>query len=172
MCLLTTTWSAETERKRMISHSSAARGSVMAATVGLTIFFVAGCSSSSSSPSASPTAASTSASESATATGNPTYTPSSLCSEQAILASVPSGASMVKYNCATVGGVEWAAVKVNPGGTVFFLQAKNGKWADTIMGSDFCGTANAGMPQVLLDYCTAPTPKESKSSASPKPTKS
>ncbi|MEI6624479.1 MAG: hypothetical protein WCP28_21530 [Actinomycetes bacterium] len=74
---------------------------------------------------------------------------------------------MIPHSSAARG----SAVAAAAGLTVFFLQAKNGKWADTIMGSDLCGTANAGLPQVLLDYCTAPTPKESKSSASPKPTK-
>jgi hypothetical protein len=61
---------------------------------------------------------------------------------------------MVKYNCADVSGTQWAAVEVNPGPTVFFLQASGGAW-DVSTSEEVCGTASAGLPPELLDYCNA-----------------
>jgi hypothetical protein len=76
------------------------------------------------------------------------------CTSQSILAALPGGATMEKYTCANVGGQEWAAAKVNPGNTVFFLK-KNGSTWDAETAKSVCGTASAGLPSSLLAYCKA-----------------
>ena len=43
------------------------------------------------------------------------------CSSQAILSALPGGATMQEFTCAKVGDTEWAAARVSPGDTVFFL---------------------------------------------------
>jgi hypothetical protein len=82
---------------------------------------------------------------------------------------------MEKFECARVDGTEWAAARVNPGPTVFFLQWDGTKW--NAQDSDsVCGTASAGLPQSLLSYCEAPStspttsPQTSSPSTSPQPT--
>ncbi len=129
---------------------------------GFSITALAGCSGSSSNSDATPTE--TAASPVSTPTVTPTETAmsptssptetDSLCSEQGILAVLPEGSEMVKYNCADVSGTQWAAVEVNPGPTVFFLQASGGSW-DVSTSDEVCGTASAGLPPELLDYCNA-----------------
>jgi len=61
---------------------------------------------------------------------------------------------MVKYDCAEVGDELWAATEVKPGPTVFFLKANNDKW-DVMTEDEVCGTASAGLPESILDYCTS-----------------
>jgi hypothetical protein len=61
---------------------------------------------------------------------------------------------MLKYHCVNTGGQEFAAAEVNPGHTVFFL-TWNGKAWDAETSGDVCGTASAGLPASLLDYCKA-----------------
>lgn len=92
----------------------------------------------------------------------PTVSPttSDLCTDTAILGALPQDASLVRFDCADVGGTEWAAAEVNPGPTVFFLQANNGTW-DVSTSDEVCGTASAGLPPKLLDYCTAASPTAS-----------
>ncbi len=129
---------------------------------GLSAAALTGCSGSSSSSEASPsqTPASPTASptptetvtETATATATATPT-DSLCTEEAIMAAIPEGSEMVKYNCADVSGTQWAAVEVKPGPTVFFLQASGDTW-DVSTSDEVCGTASAGLPPELLDYCS------------------
>jgi len=136
---------------------------VLVATAGIVATATAGCSSTSSSPSASPTPATSSASPTATATATttakPTTTPSGMCTSEALLAVIPTGSTMVKYNCAMVGGTQWAAAVTGPTpNQVFFFQVNKGKWEPT-MGSEICGTANAGLPPELLAYCNTPTKK-------------
>jgi len=74
------------------------------------------------------------------------------CSSQAILSALPGGATMQEFTCAKVGDTEWAAARVNPGDTVFFLQWNGTKWKAEDSQS-ICGTASAGLPQSLLSYC-------------------
>ena len=79
------------------------------------------------------------------------------CTSKAILAALPSGATMQKFTCANVGGKLWAAARVNPGNTVFFLQWNGTKW-NAQDAQSICGTASAGLPKSLLSYCqTAPS---------------
>lgn len=60
---------------------------------------------------------------------------------------------MDKFECATVGDEYWAAVKVNPGPTVFFLKWGGSSWT-TMTSDEVCGTASAGLPQNLLAFCS------------------
>ena len=116
---------------------------------GLSVAALTGCSSSSSSSETSPTPTETVASPTPTETAaspTPTETTASptsgsLCSEEAIMAAIPEG-------------TEWAAVEVQPGPTVFFLQASGDTW-DVSTSDEVCGTASAGLPPELLDYCSA-----------------
>lgn len=113
---------------------------------------LSGCSGSDSaaSPSASP----------AQTRATPSSTPATslspatdLCSEDAILAAIPEGSELLQYDCFNVDGVEWAATEVNPGPTVFFLEDVSGSW-NVHTSDEICGTASAGFPPDLLDYCT------------------
>lgn len=126
----------------------------------LTVAALSACSDSSSDSAASPAAspAQTSAAPSPTqttaspspATASPT---TDLCSEESILAAIPEGSEMVRYDCADVSGTQWAAAEVDPGPTVFFLQAAGDTW-QVSTSDEICGTASAGLPPKLLDYCS------------------
>jgi co-chaperonin GroES (HSP10) len=87
------------------------------------------------------------------------------CSSQAILSALPGGATMQEFTCAKVGDTEWAAARVSPGDTVFFLQWNGTKW-NAEDSQSICGTASAGLPQSLLSYCKA-APSSSRTSTSP-----
>ena len=77
-----------------------------------------------------------------------------VCTSEAILAALPAGATMEKFTCADVSGKLWAAARVSPGDTVFFLQWNGTKW-NAQDSHSICGTASAGLPQSLLSYCKA-----------------
>jgi hypothetical protein len=83
---------------------------------------------------------------------SPTSPATQACTSEAILAALPSGATMQKFTCASVGGKLWAAARVNPGNTVFFLRWNGTKW-NAQDAQSICGTASAGLPQSLLSYC-------------------
>jgi hypothetical protein len=85
---------------------------------------------------------------------SPTKPVTQACTSEAILAALPSGATMQKFTCAEVGGRLWAAARVNPGNTVFFLKWNGTKW-NAQDAQSICGTASAGLPQSLLSYCKA-----------------
>ncbi len=126
---------------------------------GLSVAALAGCSGSSSSSDATPTQTAASPVTSPTPTeteASPTVSPttSDLCTEEAILAAIPEGSEMVKFTCSDVDGTQWAAAEVQPGPTVFFLQDNGGTW-DVSTSDEVCGTASAGLPEALLDYCSA-----------------
>jgi co-chaperonin GroES (HSP10) len=87
------------------------------------------------------------------------------CSSQAILSALPGGATMQEFTCAKVGDTEWAAARVSPGDTVFFLRWNGTKW-NAQDSQSICGTASAGLPQSLLSYCKA-APSSSPTSTSP-----
>jgi co-chaperonin GroES (HSP10) len=122
------------------------------AVLGLVLAFSA-CGSSSSrsndTPNSRPTTSSTDSK------------PKADCSSQAILSALPGGATMQEFSCAKVGDTEWAAARVSPGDTVFFLQWNGTKW-NAEDSQSICGTASAGLPQSLLSYCKA-TPASSTS---------
>ena len=130
-------------------HSAGNRRVLLYLTVllvlGLVLAFSAcGSSSSNSSdtPSSSPTTSSTGSNTKAE------------CSSQAILSALPGGATMQEFTCAKVGDTEWAAARVSPGDTVFFLQWNGTEW-NAEDSQSICGTASAGLPQSLLSYCKA-----------------
>ena len=107
------------------------------------------CGSSSTNPSDTPS--------SSPATSSTSSKPKADCSSQAILSALPGGATMQEFSCAKVGDTEWAAARVSPGDTVFFLQWDGTKWKAEDAQS-ICGTASAGLPKSLLSYCqTAPS---------------
>lgn len=128
------------------------RGVLFAAVAGVGLAALVGCSSNANSnTSTSPTTTSSaSASQTATNAGL-------VCNDTTILAALPSGAKMVSFHCANVSGDMWAAAKVNPGGTVYFLRVKDNKWT-VIQADEICGTASAGLPPSLLAYCATPSP--------------
>lgn len=122
------------------------KSALLVSGVGIAALTVAGCSSSSdTTPTESPTATATTAPVTAE------------CTTDSILAALPDGSTMVKFDCADVGGTQWAAAKVDPGPTVFFLQEKNSTW-DVSMSDEVCGTASAGLPEKLLKYCSSNNP--------------
>lgn len=116
-----------------------------AASLALTL---GACSSGSSTGGAS-TPAATSA---APTTAAPTQAGG--CTAESILAVLPEGATIVRFDCESVSGTEWAAAEVEPGPTVFFLQQRSGTW-DVSTSDEICGTASAGLPPKLLDYCSS-----------------
>ena len=59
---------------------------------------------------------------------------------------------MQKFTCADVAGTPWAAARVEPGTTVFFLQWTGTSW-NAEDSDSVCGTASAGLPPKLLAYC-------------------
>jgi ribosomal protein L16/L10AE len=74
------------------------------------------------------------------------------CTSNAILAALPGGAAMKKYTCGQVGDSQWAAARVDPGNTVFFLKRNGSTW-QAMTADSICGTASAALPQTLLAYC-------------------
>ena len=113
--------------------------------LGLVLAFSA-CGSSSSNSNDTPSSIPTTSS-----TGSKTKAE---CSSQAILSALPGGATMQEFTCAKVGDTEWAAARVSPGDTVFFLQWNGTEW-NAEDSESVCGTASAGLPQSLLSYCKA-----------------
>jgi hypothetical protein len=84
--------------------------------------------------------------------GTPSAPSDDPCTEERLLASLPSGAMMEKFNCARAGDEEWAAAKVSPGDTRYFLRWSGTAWtAETSI--EVCGAASAGLPHRLLAYC-------------------
>ena len=137
----------------MFTTTRTRRAAVAIAAVAGLLLGVAACSSSDS--------GSDSGSGSNTPAGSPSSSPSTSpstgpaaadCTEEAILAAVPGGAEMEKFECAKVGDTEWAAAEVNPGNTVFFLQWNGSSW-NAEDSDSVCGTASAGLPESLLSYC-------------------
>ncbi len=127
--------------KRILATSATA--------VALTAF-VAGCGSNSSSePSPGATE---------TATNSPTASPSNTqasgaqCNLASVKAVVPSEYKIVKFQCNTYDGTNWAVVTATPGPEVFFLRDQDNKW-NALKASEVCGTASAGLPTQILSYC-------------------
>lgn len=149
---------AQSRRNHQAHNGRIVRKLMVVPVLGL-LFAYSACGSPSPSPSVDTPIASPTTSPTSSATGSGT-TPN--CSSEAIVSALPGGATIEKFDCATVDGTEWAAARVSPGPTVFFLQWDGTKW--NAQDSDsVCGTASAGLPEVLLAYCEG----ASSSSASP-----
>ena len=84
--------------------------------------------------------------------GTSTSPATAACTSEAILAALPADATMQEFTCADVGGKLWAAARVSPGDTVFFLRWNGTNW-NAQDSQSICGTASAGLPQSLLSYC-------------------
>jgi Putative peptidoglycan binding domain len=99
-----------------------------------------------------------SSSASPTTTATPTPTPTSdkaACTAAAIQASLKSGEKLLSYLCADVAAERWAAGQQSAGPDVanFFMKATGGTW-ELVPNDEVCGTASAGLPQEILDYCS------------------
>ena len=113
------------------------------------VTFVSGCSTNSSAdPSASASAATN------TATGSPSSSSTSgvACNVASIRTAIPKEVKVLKFQCTTVDGTAWAVVSTNPGPEVYFLKDENGSWSGN-KASEICGTASAGLPPEILNYC-------------------
>lgn len=119
---------------------------------------LAACSSGSSGgSSASPTTpAATSASPtSAEPTPSPT-TEGAPCTSEALQATLPSGSTIVSFECASVTDQQWAGGKATaPGGEVVWFakaDAPSTTW-QAVEPDEICGTASAGLPPKILALC-------------------
>jgi len=74
------------------------------------------------------------------------------CTEVSILAALPAGSTMVKYECAIASPTMWAAARVNPGPTVFFLQTTSGAWKVSTA-KQICVTPPVGLPKEIQAFC-------------------
>ncbi|MFN8125313.1 MAG: peptidoglycan-binding domain-containing protein [Candidatus Nanopelagicales bacterium] len=94
-----------------------------------------------------------------TATASPTSTPSPTsttapCTATALAASLPSDAQLQSFVCVNVAAERWAAGQYMSGPSVqnFFAKADGSTWK-SVSKDQVCGTASAGLPPKLLDYC-------------------
>ena len=59
---------------------------------------------------------------------------------------------MDKFECAIVSPSMWAAARVKPGPTVYFLQTTSGAWKVS-KADEVCGKPSAGLPKEILAFC-------------------
>lgn len=59
---------------------------------------------------------------------------------------------MDKYDCAIASPSMWAAARVKPGATVFFLEAKAGAWK-VYTAKQMCGASSSRLPKNILAFC-------------------
>ncbi len=92
-------------------------------------------------------------------TASPTSTPSptsvsAACTATALSAALPSGAKLQSFVCTNVAAERWAAGQYMSGPAVenFFAKADGNAWK-SVSKDEVCGTASAGLPPKLLDYC-------------------
>lgn len=142
-------------------HAFARRAAILTVFAGTGLALLTGCSSSpsgeattsrtptsggaaTSSPQPTARASKSGASSVSTAAGE--------CTDASILAALPAGSTMVKYQCAIASPTMWAAARVKPGPTVFFLQNTSGPWK--VSTSDkVCGATSASLPPEIKAYC-------------------
>lgn len=67
---------------------------------------------------------------------------------------MPKGQVPAQFKCAEVGDEYWAAGSYTSGTKQkpFFMQSERGVWVDVDPGR-ICGTASAGFPPNMLEYC-------------------
>lgn len=127
------------------------KAGMLAAAGVLAMGSLAACSgSSNNTPSPGPTETSASASASATETNQVGAT----CDKTSLQSVVPNGASINKFNCGKTGGGQIAAVEYSPGTNVIFAKTTGvgGNW-EIVNKNTICGTASAGLPAEVLNYC-------------------
>jgi len=59
---------------------------------------------------------------------------------------------MDKFQCAIASPAMWAAARVKPGPTVFFLQSTSGVWK-VFKADQVCITPSKGLPKEILGFC-------------------
>ncbi len=104
------------------------------------------CTTTTASPTMSPTMS---------PTASPTVAPiGAPCTSAALTEVLPSGAQLQSFVCASTGAERWAAGQYTSGPSVenFFAKAEGGTWK-SVNSEEICGTASAGLPQKILDYC-------------------
>ena len=76
------------------------------------------------------------------------------CTATALSASLPSDAKLQSFVCVNVAAERWAAGQYMSGPSVqnFFAKADGSTW-NSVSKDEVCGTASAGLPPKLLDYC-------------------
>jgi hypothetical protein len=74
------------------------------------------------------------------------------CNEASILAALPAGSTMGKYQCDIASPWMWAAALVKPGPTVFFLQTKGGAWKVS-RADQVCGASRQNLPKEVRAFC-------------------
>jgi len=69
-----------------------------------------------------------------------------------LLAALPAGSTMDKFQCAIASPTMWAAARVKPGPTVYFLSITSGAWKVSKTGQ-VCTTPNKSLPKEILAFC-------------------
>lgn len=76
------------------------------------------------------------------------------CTAKNLLHSLEEGSHVKKYTCAYAGTEKWAAVLLKEGPTLYFEKyMPKGKHWNVYLADEICGTASAGLPGAILDYC-------------------
>lgn len=142
-----------------MTHARLRRAARLIVVGGTGLGLLSGCSSASSNvatKSATPAQDTTSNYATATATisAGSSAAPAALgeCNKASILAALPAGSTMAKYECAIASPWMWAAARVKPGPTVFFLQATSGAWKVSTA-EQLCGTPPKGLPKEISAFC-------------------
>jgi len=60
---------------------------------------------------------------------------------------------MDKFECAIASPTMWAAARVKPGLTAYFLQSTGGAWKVS-RASQVCGNPSAGLPKEIGAFCS------------------
>ena len=137
-------------------HAKLTQAALLIVVGGTGLGSLSGCSSASPSDatkSATPTQGTPSSSVAAkTSAGSAASAAAGECTEASILAALPAGSAMVKYDCAIASPTMWAAASVKPGPTVYFLQTTSGPWKVSTA-KQMCGKPPAGLPKEIQAFC-------------------
>lgn len=150
-------------------HTTVRRAALLLACGGTGLALLVGCSSSSSSDATTSAAPTPGVTASATPTqGTPSksddhgkdpkagvssaHAALGECTKASILAALPAGSAMVKFQCAIASPWMWAAARVKPGPNVFFLQATSGAWKVS-KADQICRAPSKSLPKEILAFC-------------------
>jgi hypothetical protein len=136
-----------------VIHATVRRAVFLVACGGTGLALLTGCSSSNDATKpATSTQGTPSSSAAKTSAGSAASAAAGECTEVSILAALPAGSIMDKYQCAIASPTMWAAARVNPGPRVFFLQTKSGAWKVSTA-KQMCGKPPAGLPKEIQAFC-------------------
>ena len=129
------------------------KAGVAAAAGVLAIGSLAACSGSSDAG-PSPSVTETSASASSSATSTQSHQVGAECTATSLKSVTPNGAEIKGFKCGSTGGGQIAAVEYGPGTNVIFAKTTGvgGNW-EIVNKNTICGTASAGLPAEVLNYC-------------------